>query len=115
MKQQLPEQYQKMKFGGGGAFAIPRIGKKTGEYYMVLATTGLGWDHVSVSIPSERRCPTWEEMCYIKDLFFEPEECAVQYHPSKKDYVNNHPYCLHIWRCQSIEIPKPDPSLVGIK
>lgn len=64
-----------------------------------------GWDHVSVSYPD--RCPTWDEMCMVKDIFFRDDECVAQYHPAKKDYVNLHPYCLHLWRCQDREIPKP--------
>lgn len=63
------------------------------------------WDHVSVS--TQRRCPTWEEMCWVKDLFFEDTECVVQYHPEKKDYVNEHEYVLHLWRCPSVPFPMP--------
>lgn len=37
-------------------------------------------------------------MCYVKDMFFEEDECVVQYYPSKKDYVNIHPYVLHLWK-----------------
>ena len=36
-------------------------------------------------------CPTWEEMCFIKNIFWEEEESAMQLHPPKSDYVNNHP------------------------
>lgn len=69
-----------------------------GRSFFVVASDGGGWDHVSVSPCNQKRCPTWEEMCAIKDMFFEPEECAVQYHPPKSEYVNNHPFCLHLWR-----------------
>lgn len=67
----------------------------------VIASDGMGWDHVSVS--TENRCPTWEEMCFIKDLFFESEEAVMQLHPPKSQYVNYHPHCLHMWRPQSQE------------
>ena len=56
--------------------------------------------------------PTWEEMCKIKGIFFGPDECCVEYHPAEKDYVNVHPYCLHIWRPQNAEIPKPPTIFV---
>ena len=72
---------------------------------------GEDWDHVSVSLAG--RCPTWEEMCFIKELFFKPDEPAMQLHPVK-DYVNNHPYCLHLWRPLNAEIPLPPALLVGI-
>ncbi len=32
----------------------------------IVASWGGGWEHVSVSLP--RRCPTWDEMCLIKDI-----------------------------------------------
>lgn len=54
------------------------------------------WEHVSVSTPI--RCPTWEEMCWVKSLFFRPEETVIQFHPAESDYVNNHEFCLHLWR-----------------
>ena len=53
-------------------------------------------EHVSVSL--RRRCPTWDEMCMVKDIFWADEECVVQFHPPKSKYVNFHPYCLHLWR-----------------
>ena len=54
-----------------------------------------GWDHVSVSLND--RCPTWDEMCFIKALFFEDEDLCIQFHPKKSEYINAHAYCLHIW------------------
>jgi hypothetical protein len=76
----------------------------------VVFSFGGGWDHVSVSF--HNRCPTWDEMCAIKDIFFNPDECVIQYHPAKSDYVNRHPYCLHLWKPQNVEIPKPPKVFV---
>lgn len=83
------------------------------DHLRVISSDGLGWDHVSVSC--QDRCPTWDEMCRIKDLFFGPDQVAVQYHPREADYVNYHPFCLHIWRCQGREIPCPPSLMVGPK
>lgn len=57
---------------------------------------GAAAGHVSVSLP--RRCPTWDEMCLIKDIFWDEEECVVQFHPPRSQYVDTHPYCLHLWK-----------------
>lgn len=62
----------------------------------VVFSWGGGWEHVSVSYSN--RCPTWEEMCRVKDIFWYDNECVVQFHPPKSEYVNNHPCCLHLWR-----------------
>lgn len=85
-----------------------------GRSFFVVASSGGGWEHVSVSPCNQKRCPTWEEMCAIKDMFFEPEEVAVQYHPRHSEYVNMHPYCLHIWRPIGVEMPTPPSIFVGV-
>lgn len=92
--------------GGWGYVYFPGSRKAA----FVVFSWGGGWDHVSVSF--QRRCPTWEEMCIVKDIFFRDDECVVQYHPAKKDYVNMHPYCLHLWRPQNEKIPMPPKILV---
>ena len=50
----------------------------------------------------------------FKDLFWLPEETVVQYHPAKADYVNTHPYVLHLWKQIGSEFPKPPKIFVGI-
>jgi hypothetical protein len=70
------------------------------------------WEHVSVS--TRTRCPTWEEMCWVKSLFFEEEEAVVQYHPPRSQYVNDHAYCLHLWRPLRAELPTPPSIAVGL-
>jgi hypothetical protein len=72
-----------------------------------------GWEHVSVS--TDRRIPNWIEMCFAKDLFWAEDECVVQFHPQKSDYVNNHPRCLHMWRYTRGNFPTPPSILVGYK
>lgn len=79
----------------------------------VIASDGADWDHVSVSTPD--RCPTWFEMAAVKDMFWSPSDCVMQLHPPADDYVNHHPYCLHLWRPQSASIPRPPSILVGPK
>lgn len=103
-----------------GMFRIPHK-SLFNYYYWVVCSTGADWDHVSVSMRITKddkeymlpRCPTWEEMCYIKELFFEDEETVIQIHPPKSEYVNCHPYCLHLWRPQVERLPLPDKELVG--
>lgn len=55
-----------------------------------------GYEHASVSLPN--RCPNWEEMCHVKDFFWDEEEVCIQIHPKKSNYVNVHKTCLHIWK-----------------
>lgn len=68
------------------------------------------FEHVSASL--KNRTPTWEEMCFVKDLFWAEDECVIQYHPPKKDYVNCHPYALHLWKPIGVTIPLPPRDAV---
>lgn len=56
------------------------------------------WEHVSVAPKDETIIPSWDDMCRLKDIFFEEEEAALQIHPPKSHYVNLKENCLHLWR-----------------
>lgn len=95
-----------------GAFVV----SYRGQAFHVIASEGepgtpFAWEHVSVSL--SRRCPTWEEMCHMKELFWLPEEAVMQLHPPASEYVNRHPYCLHLWRPTDAVIPLPLKIMVG--
>lgn len=96
--------------GNNGAFMI---NGPLNKLLRIIASDGLGWEHVSVSLPN--RVPTWEEMCFIKNIFWDEEDCVVEYHPPRSQYVNNCKFCLHLWKKQDYEFPLPDKSLVGLK
>lgn len=89
-----------------GAFRI----RLNGLLFVVIASNGGGWDHVSASLPD--RCPTWEEMCQIKRLFFADDEWAVEFHPPAEANISVHDYCLHLWRPQAIALPTPPRVMV---
>ncbi|MGZ3689410.1 MAG: DUF7694 domain-containing protein [Bdellovibrionota bacterium] len=71
------------------------------------------WEHVSVDT-GRRRSPNWQEMCFVKDLFWDEEECVVQYHPALSQYVKMHRYRLHLWKPKGVALPAPPSSMVGI-
>lgn len=132
--------------GPDGHYEIPHY-KITDYIFFVVASSGDGWEHVSVSLHKNvqrtkayknksgdivqpggvyvhrkvetfynpvERCPTWEEMCFIKDFFWTAGDCVLQYHPPKADNVSMHPFCLHLWKPLGVDIPVPDPILVGM-
>lgn len=90
-----------------GCFKIPFNGNEL----TVITSDGDGWDHVSVSL--KNRCPTWDEMKFVKEMFFRDDEAAIQIYPPKALYRNCHPYCLHWWRPQNVALPMPDPYMVA--
>lgn len=97
-----------------GVFLIPANKAKRRKLY-VIADDGRGegsqrtnWEHISVSLRDfSNLCPSWEEMCLVKGLFWDDAECVVQYHPSKSDYVNVHPGVLHLWKQVGVEFAMP--------
>lgn len=98
----------------GADYGMFDLRTNEGQALRVMVSSGadeVPWEHVSVS--TKTRCPTWKEMCWIKELFFEDEEVVIQYHPRKSDYVNQHPFCLHMWRPLNAELPLPPTIAVG--
>jgi hypothetical protein len=87
--------------------------RKNGNIYHIIISDGLDWDHVSISL-DKKRCPKWEEMCWVKDLFFDDDEMVIQIHPKKIEHINNSEYCLHLWRYQKEDFPFPNKVMVGL-
>lgn len=100
-------------FGCNGAFCLWIDGQRV----KIIASDGMGWKHISVSLQDNPKAtPRWDLMCKVKDLFFEPEEIAIQIHPAKSEYINNHPGCLHLFRCtDGREQPLPPIWMIGLK
>ena len=85
------------------------------ETLNVIASDGEGWKHVSVSRKYDaHKVPSYSMMCKVKDLFFEPEDWCMEFHPAKSEYVNNHPGCLHLWKPDA-PFPTPPSILTGYK
>lgn len=128
MRKQLPEKLEAGRVRTGPAGSSPSWGAygcffvhgPCGEQLKIVASgadpedaVADGWEHVSVS--TRRRIPNWTEMNFVKDLFWSDEECVVQFHPPKSEYVNNHPFVLHLWRHVTHTFPTPPSILVGFK
>lgn len=92
---------------------VYRIPSKTSprDVLNVIASDGLDWDHVSVSL--RHRCPTWAEMEQVRSIFFRDDETVMQLSVPRADHISIHAYCLHLWRPQRAEIPRPPGYLVG--
>lgn len=100
--------------GEAGCFAIPLEQDVTA---FCIASNGFDWEHVSVHVKENNKpeTPEWQEMCLIKSLFWDEEDCVIQYHPPRSKYINNFEHCLHLWRPTEIQIPLPPSFLVGVK
>jgi len=81
------------------------------ELMNVIASNGAGWDHVSVS--REDRCPTWAEMEFVRSLFFQNDETVMQLSVPREQHISICDTCLHMWRPQHANIPRPPAWMVG--
>jgi hypothetical protein len=103
--------------GRNGAFFVPHPNGLT--ELSIIATCGEVeplWEHVSVKARTKGakfwRTPNWEEMCFVKGMFWNDNETVVQYHPPESEMVNIHPAVLHLWKPVGREIPMPPREYV---
>lgn len=81
-----------------------------------LVPVGADWEHVSVHAATKsgrQRTPKWNEMVFVKRLCWDADDVVVQFHPRESEYVNCHPFTLHLWRHRTRDFPTPPPILVG--
>jgi hypothetical protein len=124
VRKQLPEKLENGRIVNGymastkdmGPYGAFMVHGPCGCGLAIVASAGdeaitEGWEHVSVS--TTHRPPNWQEMCFVKNLFWDAEECVIQFHPPQSVYVNNHPHCLHLWKPPYV-IGLPPEVLVGV-
>lgn len=115
--------------GNNGAFHLES--PEPGWSLAIIASDGDGWEHVSVHAYRDQkievvgllgrgspaglkqRTPTWKEMCFAKRTFWDGEDEVVQFHPKESEYVNCHPFTLHLWRPVGVTFPMPPAEMVG--
>lgn len=113
-----PEKYRNAGTPGGpGRFHIPMRVRQAKYWLVVIISDDFGWEHASVTVKKfnlkeMERTPTWSEMCFVKDLVWTKQQCVLQFHPPESEYVNNHEYCLHLWRSEDGNFETPPKFLV---
>lgn len=119
MRTKFPDKVERGRETTGKYASKP--GADYGRFYVMgpcdavlcIFVGGETWEHVSVS--TQRRCPNWIEMSAVKDWFWNDDECVAQFHPPKSEYINNHPYTLHLWRHPQHPFELPPSILVGVQ
>ena len=93
----LVKGYLRLRSGKQRTFTVLASVYDSSEYGLV--------EHVSVSLYNEnRKTPTWEEMCEVKEIFWKPEEEVHQIHPPESQYIHGifgKDNILHLWRPES--------------
>lgn len=100
-----------------GLFAV----RKPQMQLVIIADEGdrSGWEHVSVSVKYDHpvhgwidHIPGWDVMNAVKDMFWDSEECVLQFHPPKSVYVNTKKNVLHLWKKVGSNYETPPMDLV---
>ena len=102
----------KLKIGDDGIKGFISVNRIDMSF---VASWGGGWDHISVAPIKRHIVPDWNTMCKVKQIFFKPDETAIEIHPSEDQYVNNLSNCLHMWRANDREMVLPPSCFVGIR
>jgi hypothetical protein len=125
MKEKVPDELERGRitfgpyqsnatYGWNGVFEIRN---PYGSKMLMIISDGGDWEHVSTEVLPEpknmpQRMPTWDEMCWVKDMCWKPSETVVQYHPAKENYVNIATKVLHLWRPTKKSLPLPPLNFV---
>lgn len=112
-KKRCPEDADNWRTNTGDTFGLFYITRSHIILKALVAPMESDWQHVSVSVQGLNRCPTWEEMCFVKNLVWGQDVTVIQFHPKQSEYVNKHKYCLHMWKKSGIEYELPPSILVG--
>ena len=60
-----------------------------------IDSRGHSWAHVSMSRAAS--LPTWADLRKVRDEFLPRDRAVVQVFPPEGEYVNMHPFVLHLW------------------
>lgn len=99
-----------------GNFASTQWKHKLADLYVLRSISkmenGEHWIHVSVS--RRDRLPNWDEVVKVKNEFIGEFKEVIHMIPSKKDHVNIHSYCLHLWSPAKVDPKLELPNLQNI-
>jgi hypothetical protein len=97
--------------GNNGLFKLYLRGNRTnlGSMLYITATEKDSWECVEVYTPV--RYPIWEELCLVRNLFWDRNDLVIQYYPREKDCSNFKKYSVCLWRPTNQLIPNPQGAL----
>lgn len=80
---------------------------------LVIISDKAGWDHCRISVNlSRKQEATNEEIMYIRELIFKPDEVVVEFHNMREGYINDDTVTTHLWRNQGEVIAVPPVEIL---
>lgn len=77
---------------------------------------GTGWERAEMRVAAHSgdRVPIYAEMDWLKGLFWDDDECAVQMHLPKHERRQAPPNTLYLWKEAGKEFPRPPAAATRI-
>ena len=86
------------RYEGDSFGASAFLNKGQGLLVLVsMSTMENGEKFLHVSVSRRSRLPSWDDLKRVKAAFIGEEREAVHVLPKASDYINLHPYCMHLW------------------
>lgn len=93
-----------------GVYEVDHPWIKNNYYFLCTVVITEEWERVSAQLfkitnvkkkqsePADR-CLTWKEQCFIKNLFYGPQEVIMQFFPAMTDYIgtDEEEFAVHLW------------------
>lgn len=92
---EAPRGWKSQPWGSGMQYV--RVLTRESVLLTVGRHDGRRWIHFSMAHPS--RVPHFSELRDYKNWFIGADRKAIQVLPPTSEYVNIHPYCLHLFSC----------------
>jgi hypothetical protein len=102
---QLPSKYKKVDRAFIGQEYQRSDGMKVVETTEVHQPENYHWHHVSCSFAD--KLPSYEDLQEIRKVFIGEGMTSVMIFPPEHQYINYHPFCLHLYACLDAD-PWPD-------
>lgn len=85
--------------GNNGVFKIIE-GYRSEVQIVCIASDQNGWENVSVAVKKNGKTisPTHGQMQKVKELFWEAEDCVMQFYPPKSQSPKKGSKILYLWR-----------------
>ena len=69
------------------------------------------WEHVSMRPLKYSIIPDLNDICYLKNIFFNKDETVIQIYKNTCSMKN----CLHLWRCAYQDVLLPPCFMAGVQ
>jgi hypothetical protein len=92
----LPSSWKTMLTSEDGAMFRSPDGRKV-LVSVAMCNDQRRWIHASISHP--KRLPTYEDLQELHQRFIGQDRRALQVFAPRKEHINIHKNCLHLWAC----------------